>query len=213
MIKSRTEMNAAQRENLVVFTHLARRFGRHWALKDANGSIAAGEITALTGENGSGKSTLFLVLAGILRPHRGRVSFAETRRLHLVSHHLMAYPDLPVLQNLRLAAQLTEATKDAVAVALDFWGIAELKHRPLRFLSRGQQQRFLLARAMLANATVLLLDEPFTGLDSLSEQRLLDFLHGAAQNGAAIFFSEHDPRRARALAIRTIRMSGGVCYP
>lgn len=206
-------LKAAQHQSHVVFTHLARRFGTHWALKDASGSIAAGQITALTGENGSGKSTLLLVLSGIMRPHRGQVSFSGTRKLHLVSHQLMAYPDLPVLQNLYLAAKIGNTAKDALEAALDFWRIAELRHRPLRVLSRGQQQRFLLARAMLAKPALLLLDEPFTGLDSTGENRLVDFLQSKARRGTAILFSEHDPQRAKALASHTIRMQDGICHP
>jgi len=193
------------------FSHLARRFGNFWALTDANGEIEAGKITALTGENGSGKSTLLMILAGILKSHRGHVSTTAKGKIHLVSHQMMAYQDLTVMQNLQLAATLSRASKRDAHAALEYWKIAALSAKPLRTLSRGQLQRFLLSRAMLVRPQVLLLDEPFTGLDTASENRLAEFMRSEAGRGTAILFSEHDPVRARKLSQAAIHMQNGVC--
>lgn len=193
------------------FSHLARRFGNFWALVDANGEIEAGKITALTGENGSGKSTLLLILAGILKPHRGHVSTTAKGKIHFVSHQMMAYQDLSVRQNLQLAATLSNRGTHDIMPALEYWKIAHLADNSLRTLSRGQLQRFLLARALLARPAVLLLDEAFTGLDTASENRLADFMRAEAARGAAILFSEHHLARAKILAHETIAMEKGVC--
>jgi len=195
---------------LLTFENLGRRYGSHWALESVTGTLKAGELTALTGENGSGKSTLLLVLANILKPHRGRISAASGVRTHLVSHYAMAYPQLTVCENLNWAAALDPATGD-VSPALDYWQIAALAEKPVNTLSRGQLQRFLLARAMLADAKVLLLDEPFTGLDSEGEKLLIQFMRSEAKMGKAILFSEHDARRAKQHAHRALRMASGRC--
>lgn len=195
----------------LIFSALARRFGSFWALQNANGKIYPGDITALTGENGSGKSTLLLVLAGILKPHRGTVIAAVPQKIHLVSHQMMAYQDLSILQNLKLAAMLGGSGDGRIVPALKHWRIEELAAKALRTLSRGQMQRFLLARALVACPDVLLLDEPFTGLDKASEDRLVDFMRAEAKRGAAILFSEHHLPRARALATRSIAMVNGIC--
>lgn len=193
------------------FSHLARRFGNFWALLDANGEIESGKITALTGENGSGKSTLLLILAGILKPHKGHVSTTAKGKIHFVSHQMMAYQDLSVQQNLQLAATLSQIASRDILPALEYWKIAHLAEKPLRTLSRGQLQRFLLSRALLCRPAVLLLDEPFTGLDTASENRLADFMRAEAARGAAILFSEHHLARAKMLANAAIAMEKGAC--
>lgn len=195
------------------FEHLGRRYGAHWALADASGIAEAGKITALTGENGSGKSTLLLCLANILKPHRGSLKVDSNLRVHLVAHHPMAYTDLSIAQNLELCALLESRDKSAILPALNHWRIAELRDKPLKTLSRGQMQRFLLARATLAQPDILLLDEPFTGLDARSETLLQTFMREEAKRGAAVLFSEHDAARARALAGKSIRMENGRSVP
>lgn len=195
------------------FEHLGRRYGAHWALDDASGVAEAGKITSLTGENGSGKSTLLLCLAHILKPHRGSLRLEPGVRVHLVAHHPMAYTDLSIGHNLELSALLEGRNKSAIAAALDYWRIADLKDKTLKTLSRGQMQRFLLARATLAQPDVLLLDEPFTGLDARSEAQLQTFVADEAKRGAAVLFSEHDASRARSLSHKLIRMENGRSLP
>lgn len=198
---------------MISFEHLGRRYGSHWALEDASGVAEGGKTTALTGENGSGKSTLLLALANILKPHRGSITLATGARVHLVAHHPMAYTDLSIGQNLELSALIDRQNKSAIITALEYWRIADLKNKTLKTLSRGQMQRFLLARAMLAAPEVLLLDEPFTGLDARSEILLQTFMHEEAKRGAAVLFSEHDAARAKSLSQKIIRMENGRSAP
>lgn len=195
------------------FEHLGRRYGEHWALDDATGKAEGGIISALTGENGSGKSTLLLCLANILKPHRGSLQITAGARVHLVAHHPMAYTDLSIAQNLELSAVLEGRNTSAMAATLDYWRITDLKNKILKTLSRGQMQRFLLARAMLTQPDILLLDEPFTGLDERSETLLQTFMRTEVARGAAVLFSEHDASRARSLSHKTIRMENGRSVP
>lgn len=192
------------------FEKLARRFGNFWALADASGEIPTGKITALTGENGSGKSTLLLILSGILKPHKGSMHPSWKNHAHLVAHHAMAYADLSLEANLRLAAILAKRKILEIPAALDYWQISALQKKTLRTLSRGQLQRFLLARATVVKSPVLLLDEPFTGLDSASEKRLADFMVSQANAGNAVLFSEHLHARAMELSHKTLHMDRGV---
>jgi ABC-type multidrug transport system ATPase subunit len=193
------------------FTDLSRRYGAHWALQGAEGEFRPGEIVAVQGENGSGKSTLLLTLAGILRPHRGRAEFLNDARAHLVAHYPMAYTGLSILRNLELAVAIDGRSILHIEEVMAYWQIEILKNKTLATLSRGQMQRFLLARAMLARQKILLLDEPFTGLDTAAEERLIGFIESEAKRGAVVLFSEHDSKRANAVAQRSIRMVNGRC--
>lgn len=196
---------------LLEFSDLGRRYSAHWALTGASGSLYAGEVVALEGENGSGKSTLLLTLAGILRQHRGRLEISPQTKIHLVAHTPMAYVGLGVRRNLELAAAIEGQSASGIAAALAYWRIADLAAKSIATLSRGQMQRFLLARAMLAQPSVLLLDEPFTGLDTNGETQLTKFIGSEAERGAAVLFSDHDHKRARSLSTRRLRMEAGRC--
>lgn len=194
---------------LLNFHSLTRRYGREVALDSATGGLKAGEIVALLGANGSGKSTLLMTLAGILKPNQGTIEFASGARPHLVAHQPMAYLQLSVGRNLELAAAISGKGNTNIAQALSYWAIESLSAKPVQILSRGQLQRFLLARAMIAHEEILLLDEPFTGLDQDSEKLLVRFISDEAKRGAAVLFSEHDAARAKRLSERSIRMNAG----
>jgi ABC-type multidrug transport system ATPase subunit len=196
-------------EALLSYQNLGRRYGAHWALNGVHGELFAGEVVALLGENGSGKSTLLLTLAQILKPHAGKLQFLPGAEAHLIAHHPMAYMQLSVGHNLSLTRSLHARAVADMTAALDYWNIRHLEDKPLNTLSRGQMQRFLLSRAMLARPQILLLDEPFTGLDSRSEDLLVDFIRQESARGAAILISEHDASRARRLADRSYILEKG----
>jgi ABC-type multidrug transport system ATPase subunit len=196
-------------EPFVRFVNLGRRYGSHWALAGIDGYLDANEVVALQGENGSGKSTLLLTLAQILKPHQGTIQFSAGAIAHLVAHHPMAYLQLSISRNLQLAASLHGRSQANISAALSYWQIERLADKNLDTLSRGQMQRFLLARAMLARPQILLLDEPFTGLDARSEHLLADFMRSESARGAAVLISEHDASRARRLADRSYLLENG----
>jgi ABC-type multidrug transport system ATPase subunit len=196
-------------EVVLRFENLARRYGSTWALAGVSGELKAAELVVLTGQNGSGKSTLLLLLAGILLPHQGNIHNENRLSTHLVGHQPMAYSQLSVRRNLELASVVAQQSGAAINSALEYWGIEALQQKTLAALSRGQMQRFLLARAQISAAPVLLLDEPFTGLDTAGEQLLEQFLGDFVRTKGAVLLSEHDPQRAQRLAHRTLQLESG----
>jgi len=156
---------------------LAKRFGHVRALRGVDFALRAGESLAVFGPNGAGKTTLLRVLAGLLKPDAGGVSFggarlvrgdaAHRRRVGLISHHSLLYDGLTAAENLRFYARLYSLAEPRAAVARALAGVGlEVRAGDLvGTFSRGMVQRLAIARALLHDPDVMLLDEPFSGLD------------------------------------------------
>src|SRR6478609_1918225 len=179
---------------------LVRRYGRTTILAGLDLSVAAGECLLLLGTNGVGKSTLLRTLAGLARPEAGSVTIGgaavkEARhRLGYLAHDTLLYDDLTVTENLAFAAELQgRAYADVVPAAIEAARLGEHRHRLVRHLSRGLAQRTALARALLHAPPVLLLDEPYTGLDAKSAADLTAFLVDYVAGGCAIVLVGHRP--------------------
>ena len=196
---------------------LTKRFGRSSALKEIDFELEAGRCHVLFGRNGAGKSTLLLIAATLLRPSSGEIFYGgdryETlgdevrRRIGLVSHQSFLYPDLTVVENLQFYARLYGSSSGEEEALL--WADLELRrHSPVRSLSRGMLQRLAVARALLHRPTLLLLDEPYTGLDVVSSERLSTRLSDI-KGETAILLTTHDVDRGVALADRISILEGG----
>lgn len=179
---------------------LCRRFGAVQVLAGLDLTLAPGEVLLILGANGAGKSTLLRILAGLARPDRGTVQVdgvpaAGARgRIGFLAHETLLYDDLTVRENLDFSAALHPGAAAAqVRIALDRAGIAALAPRRVRELSRGQQQRAALARALLHGPSLLLLDEPYTGLDAGSAMALSARLREEATAGRGIVLVGHQP--------------------
>jgi heme exporter protein A len=167
--------------------------------------LAAGDCRLLLGPNGAGKSTLLRVLAGLLRPHAGSVHIEGRRlsaeepgirgRIGFVSHQSFLYDDLTLEENLVFAARLQAVSHPgaAAARALDAADLADRSRARPRDLSRGMLQRAAIARALVHDPAVLLLDEPFTGLDAPSADRLRGRLLAERAAGRALLVVSHQP--------------------
>jgi len=203
---------------------LVKVYGPTRALAGASGRFLAGETTVLEGPNGSGKSTLLAILAQLARPTRGEVRYGDqvasaggaggqTLRRHvgLLGHAALAYPDLTPAENLRLFARLHRIRDPdpAVAAAIERFDLAGFADRPTRTLSRGQLQRTALARALVHAPRLLLLDEPSTGLDPRSTDRLVAEVDRERSRGAIVVVVTHDPALAERVATRRLRMDRG----
>jgi heme ABC exporter ATP-binding subunit CcmA len=201
---------------------LARRWGAIRALGGVDLSLAAGQLLLVLGPNGAGKSTLLRVLAGLARPHAGTVRVLgrpvgpeapDSRRpIGLLSHQSLLYDDLTVLENLQLAASLygLDRPREVAERALEAQGIADRRHDRPRSLSRGLQQRAAIARALLHEPSLLLLDEPFTGLDALAGDRLREQLALQRHRGRALVLVTHHASEAWDLATRVGVLNRGV---
>jgi heme ABC exporter ATP-binding subunit CcmA len=184
---------------------LQRSFGRARILRGIDLELRPGEALALVGPNGAGKTTLLRLLAGLMQPTAGEIhvlghplkarSEAVRRAIGLLTHQSLLYDDLTLRENLVLAARLYELDqpRQVAEAALDATGLGERGSELPRRLSRGLLQRAALARAMLHSPSILLLDEPFTGLDAAAAERLRTDLRARLERGASIVVVTHQP--------------------
>jgi heme exporter protein A len=192
-------------------TALQRRFGAARAVRDISLALHPGNLLLVLGPNGSGKTTLLRMLAGLSRPTAGTVLLdgrplredpALRRAIGLISHQTLLYDDLTAAENLRFAAGLygLPDRERLIRAALERVRLADRGDEPLRRLSRGMVQRVAIARALLHEPTVLLLDEPFTGLDTQSVGRVREVIAQQRVAGSVIVLVTHNPAEAWDLA-------------
>jgi len=201
---------------------LTKQFGRFTALLNVSIDVAQGDFMSIIGRNGAGKTTFLKILSTIIRSYKGearlfgsalRGSGADVRRrVGVVSHESLLYPDLTVADNLTYYARLYDVPNRAERVAevirrLDL----EARTRSLvRSLSRGLRQRASLARAFLHKPDLLLLDEPFTGVDESAAGLLIESLADFTKRGGTTIMATHNISRAWHLANRMIVMERGA---
>jgi heme exporter protein A len=200
---------------------LTKSFGHRAALADVNLHVDPGEFVTLVGLNGAGKTTLLRVLATLTRPTAGSVRIAgldtakageDARRLiGFLSHRTLLYDDLTAEQNLRFYARMyhLEDASARIAELLTRVGLAAQQRDAVRTLSRGMQQRLAVTRAVLHHPQVLLLDEPFAGLDAQAAQMVIDLLTELAGVGCTTLLATHDLERGLAMGQRVIVLHRG----
>ncbi len=199
-----------------------KRFGRLTVLRRVDLRVAAGEVVGLLGANGAGKTTLLSIVAGLLPPDAGRLRYgghdgdpglAQRARMAFVSHTAQVYPRLSARENLLLFADLRRSAGAAVGDperALDRLGLAHAKDRPAGTFSRGMLQRLALARALMGQPELLLMDEPFTSLDRPGRQILCTVLAEERERGAAVLLSSHDLDAIAATTDRAVLLENGT---
>jgi heme exporter protein A len=200
---------------------LIKSFGPRAALAGVDLAVQAGEFVTLVGPNGAGKTTFLRILATLTRPTSGTLRIAgldpvrageEVRRkIGFLSHRTLLYEDLSVEQNLRFYAQMYELDKGLARVQdlLERVGLAARRADLVRTLSRGMQQRLAVARAVLHRPQVLLLDEPYTGLDPNAAQVLTDLLAELAGDGCTVLLTTHNFERGLAVGRRVLVLAQG----
>jgi heme exporter protein A len=200
---------------------LVKNYGNNFVLRGVNLHVRPGEFVTLVGPNGAGKTTLMRIVATLLRATGGQVSVggwplpqhADRVRRHLgmVSHHALLYGDLTAAENLEFYARLysLDQRQERVAASLRTVGLAARQRDPVRSFSRGMTQRLTIARATLHEPDILLLDEPYTGLDQDATHLLDELLGRERQRGRTIFMITHDLVRGFNLADRLAILSKG----
>jgi heme exporter protein A len=160
----------------IELTDVARSYGERAVLRGVSVSVEEGATLLLLGANGAGKTTLLRILAGLLRPHRGAVAVSGT--VGFLGHEPLLYRDLSAAENLRFHARLHRVGERRVADVLDAVGLGRRADDPVRTLSRGMTQRAAIARAVLHDPGVLLLDEPYANLDPAAAEQVRPLLSG-----------------------------------
>jgi heme exporter protein A len=193
---------------------LERSFGRARILRGLDLSLYPGEALAVIGPNGAGKTTLLRILAGLMRPSAGQVrlrgealtreNHAARRSIGFLSHQSLLYDDLTLLENLSFAARLylLDRPEQVARAALESAGLGDRAADLPARLSRGLLQRAAIARATLHDPEVLLLDEPFTGLDAGAADQLRSRLETRLARGHGLVLVTHDLTDAWNLATR-----------
>ncbi len=189
---------------------LSRRFGERAALRDVSFELAAGELVGIIGPNGAGKTTLLSILAGALAPDTGELQLAGAT-VGWVPQQPALYSKLSVAENLRLFARLEKVAdpEAAVAAMLEQTGLADRAGEEVGRLSGGNQQRVNIAIGLLADPSVLLLDEPSASLDPRQRERLWDFISALARRGTTVVFSTHNVAEVERYAGRVLLMADG----
>ena len=199
--------------------NIDKRYGGLLALRGVSLVIAPGECVVFAGRNGSGKTTLLRIAAGLVRPSRGTLSFssesqagdARSIRPGFVAHATMVYDELTAEENLLLFARLQEVEQpeNRVETLLNEVGLSDRRASLVRTFSRGMRQRVAIARALLHEPSVLLLDEPATGLDPQGVTWLAEAIRRLRDSGRTILMSLHGESDISSLGTRAIRLDAG----
>lgn len=189
-------------------------FGESVALWGVDVVGRSGDLIAVQGANGSGKSTLLRVIAGLTAPTRGRVAWTASppgirTRIGLLGHATHLFEELTAIENVALAARLARREE---AIALDLLGKLGVGHaggRRIGGLSAGTRRRVGLARVLATDPDVLLVDEPFAGLDQPAADVVGRVLGEARDSGRIVVIASHDDLRSRSIATRIVGLEGG----
>lgn len=184
----------------IVVRGVTRRFGSIWVLRGVNAAFAEGSITVIYGANGAGKSTLMGIVGGLVQPSGGSVVWepggipvADRRdAVGWVGHESCSYRELTVRENVALSAAVHGVNKSEIDRCLERVGAVGIADRRVGTLSRGQKQRVALARGIVHAPNLLLLDEPFTGLDARGSRMLVNVLCEERDRGAIVVVVSHD---------------------
>jgi heme exporter protein A len=222
----------------IVIRGLTKRYGHHRVLAGIDLELRGGSLCALLGPNGAGKTTLIGIVSTLVRPSSGEVAYRAgraslppgsplRRQIGVLAHDSFLYGELDAEENLRLYARLygvADGARRAAALLDEVDLVGEARRRPVRTYSRGMVQRVALARALLHEPRVLLLDEPFTGLDRSGSAALGRTLAAATARGCVVLVVTHDLESLAGVAdhvavLRRGRLeheahqAGGYSYP
>jgi heme exporter protein A len=213
------QVSTVQVRPVVEVDAVGKAFGRAVILRDVTLAVAPGEAIALFGPNGAGKSTLLRVLATLMRPTSGTLRlFGEVpaaaalrRRIGVVAHQSFLYPDLTARENLRFYARMygLDVTDERADAWLARVSLTDAADRTVRLFSRGMEQRLALARGLMHDPELVLLDEPWSGLDAAAGDWLAGLLRELRAAGRTVIVATHDFQRGLGVATRAIVLHRG----
>jgi ABC-type multidrug transport system ATPase subunit len=212
-----TEANPAREAPIVVVSNLIKQFGRFAALRGVSAEFAPARLYAILGDNGAGKTTLLRTLAGLIQPTRGEVSILGTKEIRSVctqvgymAHPSLLYDEMSGMENLRYFARLYGIQDDArCAEVIRTVRLDPTLSRPVGQYSQGMRQRMSLARALLHDPGILLLDEPFSNVDIGSAREMVHLLASMREQGKTIFVVTHQASLLEGMADEFVWMEAG----
>lgn len=201
---------------VITVTNVIKQFGRFAALRGVTAEFDAGKFHAILGDNGAGKTTLLRALAGLAQPTQGTISIfgkspqAACRDLGYMAHPSLLYDEMSGMENLRYFAQLYGIAGDQrCAQAIRAVGLDPELTRGVGQYSQGMRQRMSLARAILHDPKVLLLDEPFSNVDVHSAREMVGLLKGMRDAGKTVFVVTHQAALLEGVADEFVWMQAG----
>lgn len=212
-------------EAILTTSDLTKQFGSFRALTSTSLELVRGECLTVFGRNGAGKTTLLKIIATLIRSYTGNVRLfgqelkklddATRRRIGFVSHDSFLYEDLPVFDNLMFYARLygVDKASERVRRVIKYMGLEAKSATPVRALSRGMKQRLALGRAFIHEPELLLLDEPFTGLDERAAELLDHRIAVFKERGGSLVMATHNAERGWRHADQVVVLDRGrVAY-
>lgn len=208
---------AESNQPVIVLQDLVKFFGRFAALRGISQSFARGKLYVVVGDNGAGKSTLLRVVAGLMEPSQGSVTLLGSSKIRDVAHRMgymghapLLYDELNGMENLRYFAGLYGITDDAVCqAAMQQVGLDPELERRVGQYSQGMRQRLSLARAVLHDPELMLLDEPFSNVDVRSAHDMAAILGRVRDQGKTIFVVTHQAPLMEPVADEFVQMAAG----
>ncbi len=211
-----TNPNISQLTPLVTINDLVKQFGRFAALRGVSAEFAAGRFFAILGDNGAGKTTLLRMLAGLAQPTRGKISIlgaeprGACREIGYMAHPSLLYDEMSGMENLRYFARLYDiADESRCGQAIRSVALDPGLSRPVGKYSQGMRQRMSLARAILHDPKILLLDEPFSNVDVHSARDMVGLLKAMRDTGKTIFVVTHQAGLLDGVADEFVWMEAG----
>lgn len=207
---------------MIAVENVVKEYASVTAVNRLNFTVGQGEIFALLGPNGAGKSSLVRMLVGFTKPDQGNIKirignhhFSEipAQKLGYLPEDRGLYGEKTLLQNLHYFAALQGVTKKEAQENIDYWlerfDLTDRANEPLKSLSKGNQQKIQLISAILHSPDIVILDEPFSGLDPINQEKVVEFLAELKQQGMTVLLSAHQMAMVEKLADRMLLMNKG----
>ena len=202
--------------------NVSKNYANVTAIKALSFSVAQGEIFALLGPNGAGKSSIIRMITGFTKPDYGSITLSmDGEEFDAIPSHTLGYlpedrglyPEKSILKNILYFAQLNGMEKGAALVQADYWltrfELQDRKNEQLKSLSKGNQQKVQLITAVIHRPKWVILDEPFSGLDPVNQEKVVEFLSELTAKGMTVILSAHQMAMVEKLADRILLMNKG----
>lgn len=200
--------------------HVTKKFNNLTALKDLSLNLNSGEVLSLIGQNGAGKSTTFKLILNFIKANSGEISFNNHKlsvkdldEIGYMPEERGLYLDMTIQQQVIYFAELHNYNKNKALKQLNYWieklEVKGYKNSKIKSLSKGNQQKVQLIASFIHNPKLLILDEPFSGLDPINSEILIGAVQKLKENGTAIIFSSHDMRNVERLSDKLLLLSNG----